>query len=101
MGSQAAQIETNAWIRNWANAVEAARANVTRQSVQLVLAIAAQFGITSDDDSLYYVVVYALLNILFGLLVAGRTHATFRASLRASRVLYEQILKAVLNARMR
>jgi hypothetical protein len=68
----------------------------------LVRELGDRYKINSpEDDSLYYLMVYVVLNVLFGILVAGRTLATFNASLKASRVLYGQLLRAVLGARMR
>jgi hypothetical protein len=101
LGSQTAQIETNAWIRNWANAVEHAYSALMHETVLAVRSFGERHGIAGHDDSLYYLVVYVLINVLFGALVAGRTLATFQASLKASHLLYGQLLKAVLGARMR
>lgn len=102
VGAQGTQIQTNNWIRSWANAVEEAYSSALSQSLELVRELGDRYKINSpEDDSLYYLMVYVVLNVIFGILVAGRTLATFNASLKASRVLYGQLLRAVLGARMR
>lgn len=102
IGAQGTQIQTNNWIRSWANAVEDAYSSALQESMELVRTLGDRYKINSpEDDSIYYLTVYVALNLLFGILVAGRTLATFHASLKASRVLYGQLLRAVLGARMR
>ena len=100
--AQGTQIQTNNWIRSWANAVETSISVVIQQNKAYIEEIGDRYlAVSSKDDSLYYLVIYVILNLIFGVLVAGRTLATFQASLKASRVIYGQLLKAVLGARMR
>lgn len=102
IGAQGAQIETNAWIRTWSNAVEQRHASFVRRAMSLMnLTPESHVVKHAKDDSAYYLSIYVIINIVFGLLVAGRTLATFQASLKASKVIYSQLLKAVLGARMR
>lgn len=98
IGSQGAQIESNQWIRVWSNSVSehhlVARA---MRFFQLSTSAASD----QNDRSAYYLTVYVLLNLLFGILVAARTFSLFTASLRASRLLYGRLLRSLLGTRMR
>jgi hypothetical protein len=102
LAAQGTQIQTNNWIRSWSNAVESSISSIVNHNKAYIQALGDRYLATSPkDDSLYYLLIYVALNVLFGVLVAGRTLATFQASLKASRELYGQLLKAVLGARMR
>lgn len=97
IGSQAAQIESNQWIRVWSNSISETR--LVARALQLFQETTSAFD--TKDRSVYYLTVYIILNLVFGLLVAARTHSLFTASLRASRLLYGRLLRSLLGTRMR
>ncbi|KAJ9102556.1 hypothetical protein QFC21_002957 [Naganishia friedmannii] len=97
IGSQAAQIESNQWIRVWSNSISETRLVV--RALQLFQDTTS--ALDTKDRSVYYLTVYIILNLVFGLLVAARTHSLFTASLRASRLLYGRLLRSLLGTRMR
>lgn len=99
IGSQAAQIESNQWIRVWSNSISEHR--LVARTLQLIRTFGVSSGMQDDDRSGYYLTVYILLNILFAVLVAARTFSLFTASLRASRLLYGRLLRSLLGTRMR
>lgn len=99
IGSQAAQIESNQWIRVWSNSI--AEHRLVAKTLQYVKTFAISSSLPDEDRSAYYLIVYVLLNLLFAVLVAARTFSLFTASLRASRLLYGRLLRSLLGTRMR
>lgn len=98
IGSQAAQIESNQWIRVWSNAIS--ENQLVARAIRL-FQLSTLSTVDASDRSSYYLTVYILLNLLFVILVAARTFSLFTASLRASRLLYGRLLRSLLGTRMR
>lgn len=101
VGSQALQIETNAWIRDWANANERVRASLVTRSMSILGVSAGSEAVQAHADAVYYLSIYIALNLAFGLAIAIRVFWLFQGSLRASRSLYKRLLLKVLAAKMR
>lgn len=99
IGSQAAQIESNQWIRVWSNSISEHQLVV--RTLQYINTLTTSSSTHTEDRSAYYLIVYILLNLLFAGLVAARTFSLFTASLRASRLLYGRLLRSLLGTRMR
>lgn len=89
VGTQALQVITNAWIRDWATASEAGK------QAGLMAYISVGRSATS------YLLVYVALSGLYLLGVAARTGLTFVGSLHASDRLYKRLLRRILGAKMR
>ncbi len=105
LGAQGVQVETNAWIRTWANASDHQVSALLKRTIQILL-VAPQFvhmhaAGMSTSETAWYLEVYIAINLLFALLVGARTVWLFRGALHASRTLYERLLRRVLGAKMR
>ncbi|WFD02890.1 hypothetical protein MOBT1_001577 [Malassezia obtusa] len=80
VGVRSADVGSNAWLRNWANAY-------TARDVP-----------DAPRDALYYLVRYVALVVLFVLLSGARDVMQFTLALRASRRLYERLVTSLLRA---
>lgn len=125
-GAQGAQVETNAWIRTWANASDRRVSTLAKRAVQALFAtpghVRAQSIPTYSNatathvsydtwfyrpagmpvsETAWYLEVYIGINLLFALLVGARTVWLFQGALHASRTLYERLLRRILSAKMR
>ncbi|KAI9634405.1 ABC transporter type 1, transmembrane domain-containing protein [Dioszegia hungarica] len=91
IGAQVVQVATNAWIKEWANATS-----------EKALAAAGLRGWASQGHStLYYLGIYVALSGAYILAIAARVGINYFGSLRASRSLYDRLLKRILGAKMR
>ncbi|CED84845.1 Multidrug resistance-associated protein/mitoxantrone resistance protein, ABC superfamily [Phaffia rhodozyma] len=129
LGSQGVQIWTNLWLRKWAAQYNSSEVDFSSLSLvaffvgpvnavphrslssQTTFSAAPtqpidRFAITgarapAEDTTNYYLAVYAAITVLYLVAIAIRMALLFAGSLRASKTLYENLLKRVLHARVR
>lgn len=83
IGTQALQVFTNAWVKEWSEAVS------------------DMLWRGAKHDSVYYLVVYFIISGLYLVGIAGRMGFMFYGSLHASKTMYSNLLKRILGAKMR
>jgi ABC-type multidrug transport system fused ATPase/permease subunit len=81
IGTQALQILTNAWVKEWSEA--------------------ARRSFKEEHSTTFYLLVYLAISGLYLVGVAARMSITFLGSLNASSKLYTGMLKRILGAKMR
>jgi hypothetical protein len=82
--AQVLQVGTNAWIKDWANA------NPDPKSL-----------LSQGRSTQFYLGVYVALSGTYILAIAARVGINYFGSLRASKDLYDRLLKRILGAKMR
>ncbi|WVQ79432.1 hypothetical protein IAT38_001530 [Cryptococcus sp. DSM 104549] len=99
VGSQALQVGSNAWIKEWANADDRATAAAGNAPDSIIDAFFAEME--KPHSTLFYLLIYWAISAVYLLAVAARVGITFGGALHASRVLYDRLLRRILGARMR
>ncbi|WVR09322.1 hypothetical protein IAU60_006387 [Kwoniella sp. DSM 27419] len=108
LGAQILQIANNAWIKEWANADDAAPSSTDGLSTMSYMllrreALANEFQaqFAKKRSTIFYLSVYWGISACYLLAVAGRVAITFLGALTASQSLYGKLVKRILGAKMR
>lgn len=94
--AQALQVGTNAWIKNWANAKPPVEEKSKLLSAEGIRALGSK-----GHSTQFYLGVYVALSAAYIFAIAARVGINYFGSLRASRSLYDRLLKRILGAKMR
>ncbi|OCF40975.1 ATP-binding cassette transporter [Kwoniella heveanensis CBS 569] len=106
LGSQILQVANNAWIKEWANADDAASSSTPSTLSHILERRQAiineiQVQISQRRSTLFYLSVYWAISACYLLAVAGRVGIVFFGALTASQGLYSKLVRRILGAKMR
>ena len=105
-GAQLLQIASNAWIKDWANANDpgAHRRHNSLLANNTISTSTSEMTMRTyllTRSTQFYLGVYVGITFVFLIGVAARFGIGYLGSLRASRRLYDKLLKRILGAKMR